>query len=153
MSAGQQVSFWPIAGIMFLAGIGIPIFAAFNSALSQQLGGPVAATAVTFAIGFAVTLVLLAIFGMPPREVFTFERPHIWFGALFMLFYGITIAFAAPRIGVGNAVFFVLLGQMVAAAAIDHFGMWGAIKSALTTQRALGIAVMALGVYLARKPL
>lgn len=147
-----HASFWPIAAMMFLAGIGIPIFAAFNSALSQQLGGPVAATAVTFAIGLVLTLALLAIFGMPPRAGFTFERPHIWFGALFMLFYGVSIAFAAPKIGVGNAVFFVLLGQLVAAAAIDHFGLWGALKAELTARRLAGIAVMAIGVWLARKP-
>ena len=139
--------------MMFVAGIGIPIFAAFNSALGQQLGGPVAATAVTFGIGFAVTLVLLAVFGMPPRSAFRLDPPYIWFGAVFMLFYGIGIAFAAPKIGVGNAVFFVLLGQLVAAAAIDHFGLFGAIRTSLSTQRAVGIAVMALGVFLARKPI
>jgi bacterial/archaeal transporter family-2 protein len=145
-------TFWPIAAMMFLAGIGIPIFAAFNSALGQQLGGALAATAVTFAVGLVLAVALLMVFGFPSRIGFTFERPYIWFGAVFMLFYGVSVSFAAPRIGVGNAVFFVLLGQLVAAAAIDHFGLWGAIKSNLTAQRAAGIAVMALGVYLARKP-
>jgi transporter family-2 protein len=144
--------FWPIAAMMFLAGIGIPVFAAFNSALSQQLGGPVAATAVTFAVGLVIALAMLAVVGLPDRAAFTFERPHIWFGAVFMLFYATSVAFAAPRIGLGNAIFFVLLGQIVAAAAIDHFGWLGTIESALTPKRALGLAVMALGLYLARKP-
>jgi transporter family-2 protein len=69
-----------------------------------------------------------------------------------MLFYALSVTWAAPRIGVGNAVFFVLLGQLVAAAAIDHFALWGAMPSALTGRRLAGIVVMALGVYLARKP-
>jgi transporter family-2 protein len=138
--------------MMFLAGIGIPVFAAFNSTLSQQLGGPVAATAVTFAVGLVIALAMLAVVGLPDRAAFTFERPHIWFGAVFMLFYATSVAFAAPRIGLGNAIFFVLLGQIVAAAAIDHFGWLGTIESALTPKRALGLAVMALGLYLARKP-
>jgi transporter family-2 protein len=69
-----------------------------------------------------------------------------------MLFYATSVAYAAPRIGLGNAIFFVLLGQIVAAAAIDHFGWLGAIQSALTPKRVLGIAVMAVGLYLARKP-
>ena len=64
----------------------------------------------------------------------------------------IVVNHAAPKIGIGNAIFFVLLGQLAAAAAIDHFGLWGAMKSTLTPRRAAGIAVMALGVYLARKP-
>ena len=152
MSHPSSVPFLPIAAMMFAAGLGIPVFAVFNSALGPQLGSPGASSAVTFGLGLVLALGLLAFTGFPPRAAFTFERPHIWIGAVFMLFYGISIAFAAPRIGVGNAVFFVLLGQLVAAAAIDHFALWGAMKATLTTRRALGIAVMALGVYLARKP-
>ena len=152
MSAAPQSSFLTLAALMFATGIGIPIFAAFNSALGQQLHGVVAANAVAFAVGLIVTLAIMTVVGFPPAEAFTFERPWIWTGAVFVLFYGISITFAAPRIGVGNAVFFVLLGQLAAAAAIDHFGLWGAMKSTLTVKRAVGLAVMALGVYLARKP-
>jgi transporter family-2 protein len=152
MSPAQPGGFLPIASMMFAAGIGIPIFAAFNSGLSKQLGGPFAATAVTFGVGLLIALVLVVITGVPPRSAFTFETPHIWFGAVFMLFYATSVAFAAPRIGLGNAIFFVLLGQIVAAAAIDHFGWLGAIQSSLTPKRMIGIAVMAAGLYLARKP-
>jgi transporter family-2 protein len=147
-----QSSFLPIAAMVFAAGLGIPVFAAFNSALGQQLGGPLVATAVTFAVGLVFALLLLTVFGFPPLSAYRFERPHIWFGAVFMLFYGVSVSFAAPKIGLGNAIFFVLLGQLVAAAAIDHFGLWGATPSSLTAKRAAGLAVMALGVYLARKP-
>ncbi len=152
MNSSQSGAFLPIAAMMFASGIGIPMFAAFNSGLSKQLGGPVAATAVTFAVGLVIALVMVAFTGLPQRAAFTFETPYIWFGAVFMLFYATSVAFAAPRIGLGNAIFFVLLGQIVAAAAIDHFGWLGAIQSALTPKRALGIAVMAIGLYLARKP-
>ena len=71
-------------------------------------------------------------------------------GALF-LFYILSITYAGPKMGIGNAVFFVLLGQIVAAAAIDHFGLWGAIKSEITPRRIAGIVLMAAGVYLARR--
>jgi transporter family-2 protein len=152
VSAAPSNAFLPIAAMMFAAGIGIPIFAAFNSGLSKQLGGPFAATAVTFGVGLIIALALVALTGAPQRSAFTFETPYIWFGAVFMLFYATSVAYAAPRIGLGNAIFFVLLGQIVAAAAIDHFGWLGAIQSALTPKRMLGIAVMAVGLYLARKP-
>lgn len=152
MTGSQPNAFLPIAAMMFASGIGIPIFAAFNTALSKQLGGPIAATTVTFGVGLAIALVVLALTGFPPRTAFTFETPHIWFGAVFMLFYATSVAFAAPRIGLGNAIFFVLLGQIVAAAAIDHFGWLGTVQSALTPKRMLGLAVMAVGLYLARKP-
>ncbi len=152
MTSPAQSAFLPLAAMMFATGIGIPIFAAFNSALGGQLGSPFASTAVTFALGLVMALALVALTGFPAREAFHMHTPHIWFGAVFMLFYGTAIAFAAPRIGVGNAVFFVLLGQLIAAAAIDHFALFGAMQASLNAKRALGIAVMALGVYLARKP-
>jgi bacterial/archaeal transporter family-2 protein len=153
VSGSPSSAFLPIAAMMFAAGIGIPVFAAFNSGLGKQLGGPIAATAAAFAVGLVVALVLVALTGFPQREAFHFETPYVWFGAVFILFYGVSVTYAAPRIGLGNAIFFVLLGQIVAAALIDHFGWLGAIQSALTAKRMLGIAVMAIGLFLARKPL
>ena len=152
MNGTQPTAFLPIAAMMFAAGLGIPIFAALNSALGQQLGGPVAATGVTFAVGLLIAIPLVLWNGIPPASAFTFERPWIWLGAVFMLFYATSVAFAAPRIGLGNAIFFVLLGQIVAAAAIDHFGWLGAIQTTLTPKRMIGMAVMAFGLYLARRP-
>lgn len=138
---------------MFLTGIGIPIMATLNAGLGQQLGSPVAATFVLFVVGVMLAALVLAISGDAPSLArIGFGKPWLYAGAVFILFYALSITWAAPRIGVGNAVFFVLLGQLVAAATIDHFGLWGAVQSAITPRRVLGIGVMALGVYLARKP-
>ncbi len=152
MSASSSPAFLPLAAMMFAAGLGIPVFAALNAGLGQQLGGPVAAIAVTFAIGFVIATAMLVFTGFPAASTFTFERPWLWIGAVVMLFYATSVAYSAPRIGLGNAIFFVLLGQIVAAAIIDHFGLLGSIQSAITPKRALGLAVMAFGLYLARKP-
>ena len=147
----QHSSFLPIAALMFFAGIGIPVMATLNAGLGQQLGSPLAATAVLSFIAMIVSAIAVLIIGAPAASAFTFERPQLYLGALFFLFYAFSITWAAPRIGIGNAVFFVLLGQLVAAAAIDHFGWMGAIKSELTGRRLGGLLVMAAGVYLARK--
>jgi transporter family-2 protein len=58
-----------------------------------------------------------------------------------------------PKIGLGNAIFFVLLGQLAAAAIIDHFGLFGASVSPISLRRSFGLAVMAAGVFLSRKDL
>jgi transporter family-2 protein len=147
----NQASFLPIAALMFVSGIGIPLMATLNSGLGQQLGSPGMATTILFGMGFLVSCLALAFAGAPAAESFAAVRPGFYFGAVFVVFYIFAITWAAPRIGIGNAVFFVLLGQLVAAAAIDHYGLWGAIKSEITPRRVAGIAVMALGVYLARK--
>jgi bacterial/archaeal transporter family-2 protein len=147
----SQTSFVPIATLMFATGVGIPIMAALNSQLGQQLASPVAATFVLFVVGLVLAGLVMAMAGTPDWTRLSFERPHLYLGAAFILFYALSITWAAPRIGVGNAVFFVLIGQLVAAAAIDHFGLLGAIKSELTARRGLGLAVMTLGVYLAKR--
>jgi len=87
---------------------------------------------------------------LPTQGWFT-ATPLYYAGGLIVSFYVLSITWTAPRIGVANAVFFVLLGQIVAAAGIDQFGLFGALKSSLTTQRIVGIVFMLIGTYLARR--
>ena len=146
-----HASFLAIAVLMFLTGIGIPLMATLNSGLGQQLASPVAATFLLFGVGLVCAGLILLVAGQPDWGRLTFDRPWLYFGAVFILFYALSITWAGPKIGIGNAVFFVLLGQLVAAAAIDHYGWLGALKSEITLRRIAGIAVMAFGVYLAKK--
>jgi transporter family-2 protein len=149
-----HASFLAIAVLMFLTGIGIPLMATLNAGLGRQLVSPAAATFILYVVGLALSLgVMLALGGFPAAEKFRGIGPHFYFGAIFVVFYIFSITWAGPKIGIGNAIFFVLLGQLIAAAAIDHYGLWGAAQSSITGKRVLGIAGMALGVYLARKPL
>jgi transporter family-2 protein len=147
-----QASFLAIAVLMFLTGIGIPLMATLNSGLGRQIESPYAATFILFGAGFLLAgAVMLATGGFPAAEKFRGIGPHFYMGAVFVVFYIAAITWAGPKIGIGNAVFFVLLGQLIAAAAIDHYGLWGAVQASITWRRVAGIAVMAFGVYLARK--
>ncbi len=149
----SQSSFLAIAVLMFIAGIGIPVMATLNSGLGRQIDSPAAATFILYAVGLAISLgVMIAAGGLPAAEKFRGIGPHFYMGAIFVVFYILSITWAGPKIGIGNAVFFVLLGQLIATAVIDHYGIWGAVQSAITWRRVAGIAVMAFGVYLARKP-
>lgn len=138
---------------MFLTGIGIPLMATLNAGLGKQLASPSAATFILYCVGLVLAFgVMMVSGGFPAPEKFRGIGPHFYMGALFVVFYIVSITWSGPKIGIGNAVFFVLLGQLIAAAAIDHYGLWGAVQSAITPKRVLGIGVMAFGVYLARKP-
>jgi len=152
MSAQAGSNFAAIALMMIVVGMGIPMAAALNAGLGQHIASPVAASVILFAVGLVLTALVLAFVGLPARGAFASVSPWYFAAALGVVFYILSVTWSAPRIGVGNAIFFVLLGQLVAAAAIDHFGLFGAAKTSLTLQRALGLLVMALGVYLAKKP-
>ena len=149
---GASGSFTSIAIMMLIVGMGIPVTAALNSVLGTHLGSPVAASVILFGVGFILTAGVLVFVGLPPSGAFSGVPLWSFAAALGVVFYVLAVTWSAPRIGVGNAIFFVLLGQLIAAATIDHFGLFGALKSTLTVQRAIGLLVMALGVYLAKKP-
>ena len=135
--------------IMLVAGIGIPVLAALNAALGQRLGSPLAAGAVLFCVALAAAVVVLLVSGdVGQLAGLTMAPKHLFLGGLLVAFYVLSITWVAPKFGVGNAVFFVLLGQLISAAAIDHFGLFGAQISPLSLTRAGGIALMAAGVWL-----
>lgn len=137
--------------VMLAAGIGIPILAALNAALGVRLGSPVAAAAILFVVALSSTLIVLAM-DQPSAVLGATTAPkHLFLAGCLVAFYVLSITFVAPRFGVGNAVFFVLLGQLVSAAAIDHFGLFGAQVSPLSLTRAGGIALMAAGVFVTQQ--
>lgn len=137
--------------VMLAAGFGIPVLAALNAALGVRLGSPVAAAAILFVVALSATLVFLAL-TKPAAILGAATAPrHLFLAGLLVAFYVLSITFVAPHFGVGNAVFFVLLGQLVSAAAIDHFGLFGANVSPLSASRALGIGLMAAGVFVTQQ--
>lgn len=137
--------------IMLIAGIGIPVLAALNAALGAWVGSPAAAAMVLFVVAFLSCLIVVALTGPHALARFASAPKHLFLGGVLIAFYVLTITFIAPHFGIGNAVFFVLLGQLVSAAAIDHFGLFGAQVSPLGLARAGGIALMAAGVWLTQQ--
>jgi len=138
------------AAVMLLAGVGIPLMAALNAQLGVRLGAPVAA-ACLFSIALLCSLALLAVQGPSALLKLPQAPKHLFLGGVLVAFYVLSVTFIAPRFGVGNAVFFVLLGQLISAALIDHFGLFGARVSPVSAQRLGGIALMAAGVFLTQK--
>ncbi len=134
--------------IMLAAGIGIPILAALNARLGTNIGSPAAAAFILFIVAFSVTSVVMITTGTAALREVTGQPWHLFLAGALIAFYVLTITYIAPVFGVGNAVFFVLLGQLISAALIDHFGLFGATPSPLTLARGGGILVMALGVAL-----
>lgn len=136
------------AVIMLLAGIGIPILAALNAALGTRLGNPAAAATVLFLVALTSSALFLMIAGPAGIGRVTEAPRHLLLAGVLIAFYVLSVTYIAPHFGVGNAVFFVLLGQLISAAAIDHFGLFGAQATTLGAARLGGIALMAVGVWL-----
>ncbi|WP_068119198.1 DMT family transporter [Tropicimonas marinistellae] len=139
------------AAVMFCAGIGIPVLAALNAALGQRLGSPAAAAVILFCVALCVALGAAGATG--PRAVLRAAGapPHLFLAGVLIAFYVLSVTAIAPRFGVGNAVFFVLIGQLASAALIDQFGLFGAPVRPVSLMRGAGIALMAAGVVLTQR--
>ena len=139
------------AAVMFAAGLGIPLLAALNAQLGTRIGSPPAAATVLFLVALGLAFITtifttgLASFGELGQQ-----PKHLFLGGLFVAFYILSVTWIAPKFGVGNAEFCVLLGQLASAALIDNFGLLGAIVRPVSLIRASGIGLMAMGVILVR---
>ncbi len=136
---------------MAAAGLAIPVMAAMSADIGQKVGVPTAACAI-----FATAALAGALFGhfnggLRFQGVGHALAPALVGGAI-IAFYLLSISLLGPRIGIGTAVLLVLLGQIASAAIIDSFGLLGAPRIPVTGMRVLGIALVMIGITLARRP-
>lgn len=134
------------------AGALIPVQAAANAALSRSIGGNVPfAALMLFAVAAAATAIGVVATGASVPTMPGLKSAPWWsfVGGLIVAFYVFSITFLAPRLGVGSAIALVVTGQVLAALAIDHFGLMRSLMSPLTPARGLGAVLMIIGVFLA----
>jgi len=136
--------------LMLATGIGIPIMAALSAAVGTKYGSTALAASVLFVVALCISIAFLfAVEGGPrpfPKTALPF---YFYLGGVFLAFYALSVTWVAPRFGVGNAVAFVLLGQLISMAAIDQFGLLGAPTHTITLPRSIGLVLMSVGVFLA----
>ncbi|WP_179379039.1 DMT family transporter [Jannaschia marina] len=134
--------------VMLAAGFGIPVLAALNARLGANIGGPAAAAVVLFLVALTTAAVAMVLTGPGALARVPGQPLHLFAAGALIAFYVLSITWIAPVFGVGNAVFFVLMGQLASAAMIDQLGLFGARQVALSPIRIGGLALMAVGLAL-----
>jgi len=61
------------------------------------------------------------------------------------------ISFMIPRVGVAAAITSIVAGQLLVSTILDHFGLLGAMGRAMDPTRAIGLAIVLVGVWLTVK--
>ena len=136
--------------LMLATGIGIPVMAALSSTLGTKYGSPAFAASVLFLVALSISVISLFAIEGGLKSLPKISLPfYFYLGGIFVAFYVLSVTWVAPKFGIGNAVAFVLLGQLISMAAIDQFGLLGAQMHTITLQRAIGIILMSAGVFLA----
>jgi len=139
--------------LALITGALIPIQAATNATFSKSIGSASVTGLMVFIIGLAGMLVyvLATRAALPTGQQLASAPAYSYLGGIIVATYVVMITILAPRIGVGNAIGFIVTGQIACAVAIDHFGMFGVALRHITVTRAAGLALMVIGVYLVMK--
>src|SRR5512133_1136853 len=61
------------------------------------------------------------------------------------------ISYMIPRVGVAASITAIVAGQLLVGTILDHFGLLGAAERSLDPTRALGLAIVLVGVWLTVK--
>ncbi|MCX7359572.1 MAG: DMT family transporter [Alphaproteobacteria bacterium] len=135
-----------------VGGILIPIMAALSGGLGRTIDSPWMAAAIVSGGGFALTLAFALLNGGAniSWEALQQAKPAQLLAGAGFAFYLLSITWVGPRFGIGNAVMFVLAGQIISSALIDHFGLFGAPQKPIDLLRASGLVIMAVGIAIAQ---
>ena len=137
--------------IVALAGVALAFQAPINAALGAQIGSSIAATTVSFGVGFAALACLTAFGGdLPSMFRIGAVSPVMLAGGLLGAFYVWAVLWAIPSLGALSTICALVLGQMTAALVIDATGVLGLAVQAVTPQRFAAAALVASGVILSR---
>ena len=135
------------------AGSGLAVQAGANATMARFAGRAEWAAMVNFVVGIAALGAWLALSRLrPPSAAQLAAAPWwSWAGGLLGAFYVTAVVLLAPRLGVATTMALAVAGQMGGALFIDHFGLLGMAGRAASPLRALGAALLVLGVVLIRR--
>lgn len=143
--------------VYVLAAVAIGAFvvvqASVNGKMRVQLGDPWHAALISTSVStlFLMTLATIAK-GRPVPEMskFTGAPWWVWTGGLLGAVYVAVALVLVTRLGSSVLFALVILGQMIAAMVMDHFGLIGLPRHEINPPRILGALLLVAGVALIR---
>lgn len=136
--------------IGLIGGIAVGLQAPMASIITQRLG--IFESVFIVHVGGALLALLPLLFYSGGNLARWKELP--WFtllaGGFGLIVIG-ALSHMIPRVGVGAAVITIVAGQMLVSTVLDHYGWLGGMGRPLDPTRAIGLAVVLVGVWLTVK--
>ena len=132
----------------FLIGVGVAVQASINARLAFGLGEqPLVAAFFSFAIGtLCLGVVMLWQSDLTAATDNISNQPWWrWVGGAIGAVFVFSGTFLAPKIGLLNMVFLIILGQLMAGMLIDYFGLIQMPVRTLGIHKYIGLSVMIVG--------
>ncbi|RKF15203.1 DMT family transporter [Roseovarius spongiae] len=137
--------------LMTASGVAISLQGPLNAMLGRGIGSVLGAATVSFGVGFVLLLVVMLILGEGGSLLRLRDVPAwLLIGGSMGALYVFSAIWSVPVLGVLTMTTMLILGQMVAALLLDHFGAFGMVVREISPTRVLAAALVAAGVILSR---
>lgn len=132
--------------VALIAGVTMAVQGSLNSALSKVIG-LLEATFMVHITGTLIVVTALFVLKLGRGNLANLaDAPwYTWLGGILGILIVYGVMFSIPKLGVSVATTAIIVGQVLTACLIDHFGMFGLDKVAFTWWKLLGIALLASG--------
>jgi transporter family-2 protein len=132
-----------------LVGAGLTVQVGMNATVREVLGSAAIATIVNFLVGLVVLVAFAIATGsrVVPGAV-TAVPVWAWFGGTLGATYVAAATVLGPRLTAAAFLALTLVGQMVAALIVDHYGAIGFPEQPVTVSRVVGVVLLVVGVLL-----
>lgn len=142
----------PLA-LAFISGISMAVQGSLNSVLGKIAGLFQATLVVHVIASLAVAVILLLQPVLQPAAKGSLAHLprapwYVYLGGLLAVLITYAVVTAIPRVGVAPATTAIIVGQVGAAALIDHFGLFGLQKIPFNLLKLAGVALLAAGAWL-----
>ena len=134
--------------VALAAGVALATQSAINTQLAKAMSGEaVIATFISFAVGTIVLFFIAWVKTDLWGNLSTVPSQPWWklIGGILGAVVVFTTVLLAPKLGITAMLFFIIVGQLITAATIDHFGLIGMPIREVNITKFIGLIIVAFG--------
>ena len=134
--------------IALAAGVALATQSAINTQLAKAMSGEaVIATFISFAVGTIVLFFIAWVKTDLWGNLSTVPSQPWWklIGGILGAVVVFTTVLLAPKLGITAMLFFIIVGQLITATTIDHFGLIGMPIREVNITKFIGLTIVAFG--------
>mgnify|MGYP000575561938 FL=1 len=134
--------------IALVAGVALATQSAINTQLAKAMSGEaVIATFISFAVGTIVLFFIAWVKTDLWGNLSAIPSQPWWklIGGVLGAIVVFTTVLLAPKLGITAMLFFIIVGQLITAATIDHFGLIGMPIREVNITKFIGLIIVAFG--------
>lgn len=125
--------------LTFIGGMGLSVEAGLLGPLGSEVG-ELWATFSIFAVGAALTFLLMLFFSPRNSPSFFSQHPSLLLGGVLGPVYVVILTIATPNIGIAMTMIGILAGQIFKSLIIDHYGLFGTTERKIDVKRIIALA-------------